>query len=273
MFTGRQNAGTKQRKGCLKTMTSDAIQNHTHEDAAQNTWAGSLELTRNAGFVNGTQDIFDVLAQRDLQGIGKDKTQAAAALLRRAQDRMDVVEKQLAAQSHRIRHLENNLMIDELTGLYNHHGLQRALGREIARVRRNKSKNGLLLFIEIDNLLRIGQQHGREAVRACLKLVAQALQGEVRTMDIAARNGQEQFVLVFPDTQRDQAIQRVQKLALRMNNMSFIWNMEEVSINTSLHVKAYKAEDTAEDLIQNRVAVTPLHAEKPVPKTEMKKAR
>ena len=270
MFTGRQNAKTKQMKGCLTAMTSDAIQNHTHEDAAQNTWTSSLELTRNTGFVNGTQDIFDVLAQRDLQGIGKDKTQAAA-LLRRAQDRMDVVEKQLAAQSHRIRHLENNLMIDELTGLYNHHGLQRALSREIARVRRNKNKGGLILFIEIDNLLRIGQQHGREAVRTCLKLVAQALQGEVRTMDIAARNGQEQFVLVFPDTQRDQAIQRVQKLALRMNNMSFIWNMEEVSINTSLHVKAYKAEDAAEDLIQNRVAVTPLHAETPRPK-ETKKA-
>lgn len=263
-------------------MTSEAIHNQKTGEtpvnaAAQNQWTGgaksrhSLELTRAPGFVNGTQDIFDVLAQRDLQLDSPQRSMGATlALLRRAQDSIDKAEERLDVQNNRIKRLENALMIDELTGLYNRHGLIKALDREIARVQRQKSSGGLLLFMEVDNLLAVGQRHGREAVKSCLKLIGAALQSEVRAMDIAARNGQDQFILVFPDTQRDNAMQRVQKLALRMNNLSLIWNMQEVPIHVSLQVKSYTAGEQAEHLIQDRTATSTLRATKTATKTEAK---
>jgi len=176
-----------------------------------------LELTRDPAFVSGTNDIFDVLARI--------MTQAA--------------QQTIESQQHRLKTLEDLSGIDSLTGLLNERGFIKLFTREIARTNRGFNAGGLLVIFNLENYKTIETRHGTEASAQALILLAKTLEQEIREMDSAARMQDDEFILLFTDTSMENALERLQKMALRLNKISMIWDNQTIRLNLSLGLKSY----------------------------------
>jgi diguanylate cyclase (GGDEF)-like protein len=88
---------------------------------------------------------------------------------------------------------------DELTGCLNYSGMRRAMSAEIVRAERH----GLSLcccFIDLDDFKRVNDRHGHPHGNRVLAEVAGALRRGMRTSDILARYGGDEFVAILPHT-------------------------------------------------------------------------
>lgn len=229
-------------------MTSDAIQNKTADIghlAASQELPNRLELTRDQSFLDGTDDIFDVLAKKGGNEY-RPLTQNSAAIdqtisfLDRARAMLGAAEQKIKTQAEDIQSLKKLSQVDSVTGLMNAEGFSGALKREIARTNRGLSEGGLLVIFNLDNLGAISRQSGNKAADTALRLVARALESEIRDMDLAARIDDDEFVLLFSDTTMEKALNRLQNMALRLNRLSLIWNGTEIRVSLSLGLKSYE---------------------------------
>jgi len=170
---------------------------------------------------------------------------ATVALLKYAHKMIARAEETIKLQESRISHLEALAITDELSGLKNRRGFFEAFTKEIDRCERGLSKGGLLILIDLDNFKTINDRHGHLAGDACLRLMARMLGSETRIMDTAARLGGDEFVLLLSDTGKEQAAGRAQQLAWQLNQLSLVWNGEEIPVRASLGLRTYGAGDTA----------------------------
>jgi diguanylate cyclase (GGDEF)-like protein len=116
---------------------------------------------------------------------------AAAVLVGRAVVALD------NARLHRI--VEQQAIVDGLTGLANRRHADEMLARELARSARFGGRVGLILA-DIDDFKAVNDEYGHPIGDAVLREVAGALLGTVREIDIAARWGGEEFAVVLPGT-------------------------------------------------------------------------
>jgi diguanylate cyclase (GGDEF)-like protein len=100
---------------------------------------------------------------------------------------------------------------DELTGLYNRREFMRLAVVELSRASRTPGAT-CLLILDIDFFKKINDQHGHPAGDEVLQQVAQLLTRGVRAMDVVARLGGEEFIVLLPNTGRTGAIAVAEKL-------------------------------------------------------------
>src|SRR5438309_1992776 len=117
---------------------------------------------------------------------------------------MAAVADQVAIALDRARQFSNEARTDHLTGLANRREFERIMEREVALAERHDRKLSLLM-IDLDNLKRINDRQGHRAGDEALKLVAQQLQRVVRTSDICARIGGDEFGVAMPETDLERA--------------------------------------------------------------------
>ncbi len=86
---------------------------------------------------------------------------------------------------------------DELTGLPNRRAFDRTLSREMSLSRRHARALGLLV-LDLDHFKRVNDEHGHEAGDEVLRELAAVVRANVRSSDLLARWGGEEFVLIAP---------------------------------------------------------------------------
>jgi len=100
---------------------------------------------------------------------------------------------------------------DALTGLPNRRVLQELLPREMARARRNHLSL-CLAIVDIDHFKAYNDSHGHLAGDEVLRACAREWDGALRGEDTLVRFGGEEFLVLLPDTEPEQAAEIVERL-------------------------------------------------------------
>lgn len=115
---------------------------------------------------------------------------------------------------------------DELTGLHNRKYLQEALEAEISRSRRYKTKVSCILF-DLDYFKAVNDMYGYEWGDILLRNISGMLGVSVRKEDIVTRYGDEEFLLILPNTSEDNAFIYAERFRRSVEKMEFIPAGEE----------------------------------------------
>ena len=104
-------------------------------------------------------------------------------------------------QESELRHLADH---DPLTGLLNRRAFERALEQHLARVRRY-GVQGAVLMIDLDGFKAVNDRHGHAVGDQVLAGAAERLRARLRTSDLLARLGGEEFAALLPAADRAEA--------------------------------------------------------------------
>lgn len=101
--------------------------------------------------------------------------------------------------------LEQLALYDPLTGLANRRKFAERFEYDMARAVRARTPLSLLM-VDIDHFKTINDEHGHLAGDVCLKTLAALLTGSVRAVDLVARFGGEEFVVLLPEMAAEQSL-------------------------------------------------------------------
>jgi len=133
---------------------------------------------------------------------------------------------------------------DGLTGLYNRRHFDENLNHEVRRALR-QSYSLHLLFIDLDGLKQYNDQYGHQEGDYLLRGLAEVILENIRKeADSAYRYGGDEFAVILPHANRQQALMVAQRLLKSFNSRS-------VSSNNSLSIGLAMLKDSHETLIEN----------------------
>lgn len=100
--------------------------------------------------------------------------------------------------------LRNATSCDHLTGLVNRRAFFEAAELEVQRWQRQPRPLSIVM-VDADHFKRVNDAHGHAAGDAVLRHLAAGMSATFRTLDVVARIGGEEFVVLLPDTTLDNA--------------------------------------------------------------------
>lgn len=114
-----------------------------------------------------------------------------------------------------LRKAEHNAVTDALTGLGNRHWMQDMFERELKRALRDQT--GLcLMMVDVDQFKTYNDQLGHIAGDKILAGVADSLREHLRPTDLLARFGGDEFAVLLPNTNLEEATQTAERLRERI---------------------------------------------------------
>lgn len=151
--------------------------------------------------------------------------------------------------TRRQRQLELLAMTDKLTGLYNRRHMETVLEAEFERYKET-GDGFVLISLDIDHFKRVNDFYGHVCGDFLLKAVSEELSKTVRTTDVVARWGGEEFLLLLPQTESVYAAEVAERIRLIIEKRSYDWGNEKVGVTVTLGVCEVSADDTLGALIK-----------------------
>lgn len=130
---------------------------------------------------------------------------------------------------------------DDLTGLHNFRFFQEFLRWEVKRCERSDGEFSIALG-DLDNFKAYNDRFGHEAGNEALQAVGKALDVQGRDQDVAVRYGGEEFVLIMPDTSKDDAGLVADRVCRTIAELVLPPSGPESGVTMSLGVASYPAD-------------------------------
>jgi diguanylate cyclase (GGDEF)-like protein len=130
----------------------------------------------------------------------------------------------------KIKELKNEIEVvsttDNLTGLYNRKYLHERLEAELSRAKRYNTPLSLLL-VDIDFFKVVNDMYGYDWGDVLLKEITEILKRHIRKEDILTRYGDEEFIVVLPNTDEDNAFIFSERFRRDIEKMEFFPDGED----------------------------------------------
>ncbi|MBI3571835.1 MAG: diguanylate cyclase [Gammaproteobacteria bacterium] len=155
---------------------------------------------------------FNDLKQILVKGLNEliEERESLIEKLSSAGDYLKAVETDRERLRQELSHARKHSLTDELTGLPRRDVFIKQLEAEIGRVKRYGFALAVAV-IDVDNLESVNKRYGRPAGDAVLRCYAGQILSKFRTYDLVARYGDDEFAVLFPNTQKDGAMHALEK--------------------------------------------------------------
>lgn len=139
--------------------------------------------------------------------------------------------------------LEKMIITDELTGLFNRRHYNSQLRDEMLRAERYNSELSILM-IDIDLFKQINDTYGHNAGDRALQKLSEVIINKIRNTDSAYRTGGEEFIVIAPLTNRENAIKAAERLRYAVEEMEIVTKYGTFNFTISLGITTFKKGDT-----------------------------
>ena len=137
---------------------------------------------------------------------------------------------------------------DSLTGIYNRKFLENQLQNELKRFKRGLRPFSLIMF-DIDFFKKINDTYGHLCGDFVLKSLTSTVLSTIRSTDILARFGGEEFFCVLPETDIDSAIHLAETLRKVVENKTFTFQDITIQLTISLGVTVMDEEIKSSEVL------------------------
>lgn len=140
------------------------------------------------------------------------------------------------------------MTLDGLTQVNNKRYFEEALEREFSRSKRYKNPFALVCF-DIDHFKKINETHGHLGGDEVLRRLASLLRSNVRTNDLIARVGGEEFAVLLPETDKPGAVAFAEKVRRLVERERFAYQEKVLRVTLSLGVGAFEESQRSADAL------------------------
>jgi diguanylate cyclase len=193
----------------------------------------------------------DVDGLRGIVAALASETRRMQASNRALSNSLEASQREFLDLKSQLTTVQNEALLDPLTGLNNRRGFQRHID-EVLALRPEGLTGCALLMVDIDHFKRVNDTHGHLLGDKVLQTVAQVLLTGVKGRDVAARLGGEEFAVLLPDTPTSGAVvlaeqirRKVAQGRIRRTDRDDLVG----SVTISLGVAAYQPGETLEEWI------------------------
>jgi len=139
--------------------------------------------------------------------------------------------------------LRKSAELDALTGTFNRRTIDLWLSRCFSEAHREE---GLLsvLFVDIDHFKSINDTHGHAAGDACLRQISEVLRRELQSSDLLGRYGGEEFVIVLPGRNGDDARQLGERIRAAVELVRLDFEDKPIRLTVSVGVATRLARES-----------------------------
>ncbi len=133
---------------------------------------------------------------------------------------------------------------DSLTDLSNRRDFEAVLERTLARLQQSGTAHALM-FLDLDQFKVVNDTCGHAAGDELLREVSECLKRHVRVSDLLARIGGDEFAVLLPDCDSEEAQAIAERLRRGVENLEFLWNGHRFSISASIGLVHVSSPDTS----------------------------
>jgi diguanylate cyclase len=165
------------------------------------------------------------------------------------QQRLEKAEKQLATQAAEIKAHESEARTDSLTGLSNRRAFDDELKRRLGEYQR-KNTPCTLVLMDIDFFKKFNDTHGHQVGDEVLRQFAKTLAAQSREMDVPCRYGGEEFAVILPATDAQNACRVAERIRAAIEDSTTVCNGKSLKVTCSLGLSQFQAADDVAKLIR-----------------------
>ncbi len=158
------------------------------------------------------------------------------------------LEHEISALKEDLAEMEQHAYHDVLTGLSNRRFFVESLEKRIARCQRY-GDNSALLFLDVDNLKAVNDQHGHAAGDVLLVRLAAILKNHTRTSDVIARIGGDEFGMLLDNLDDDQVEDKIDFLVRQFGKENCVHDGNRLPLGAAIGYCLIGPKDTVESLM------------------------
>jgi diguanylate cyclase len=214
-------------------------------------------------FSDNVARYVDTIAQADslesLAGVVRqmvEESRAVHGLVSETQERLHAgrqraegLEAQVRELETELRRLSEEVSTDVLTEVANRRGLMQAFDVETARLERQGGELAIGL-LDIDNFKKLNDSLGHSVGDMALKTLAGHVQKQLRALDIVARFGGEEFVVLLPGLPVEEAQVTLTRLQRTLSASLFMHDGREVFVTFSAGVTRLRPGEPLEKALE-----------------------
>jgi diguanylate cyclase len=166
-----------------------------------------------------------------------------------ARQEVQDAEQRIHTLEAKLQHLSELVREDQLTGSLNRRGLDDVFERETARADRRGTPL-CIAILDLDDFKKLNDTYGHIAGDAALKHLVKIVKDTLRSMDVIARFGGEEFLILMPETTVEAAASTMTRLQRELTKHFFLHDNEKVLITFSAGVALRRPNEEQTELVK-----------------------
>ena len=163
--------------------------------------------------------------------------------------RMSEIKNQADEIRKKSKGIEYEASYDALTGVFN----QKAYKKKMHEILADVSRYGIaasLMICDIDFFMNINDKYGHKVGDLALKKLASLLREKMRINDFISRYGGEEFVIILPHTELDNALVAGERLRIYIDDAKFTYKGETIPLTISIGISCFRKDDDIDSIFK-----------------------